>query len=423
MVPPSPGRRLATDHLGPRHPDRRPDRVGQDAGWIPGRHRRPVPGPRGRRRRRRSEPGWCTCRRFGPWPSTSPKTSSGRWPRSPPSRLSWALSPPDIRVAVRTGDTTSSQRSVMVRRPPSFVVTTPESLYLLVTSERGREALRTRRDGDRGRDPRRRPRQAGRSPGPHPRAARSPLRSAPAADRPVGHAAPDRDHRPPAGRRPASARGGRRRPSAPRRPRPGAARRRAGSGGVRRAARRTCSIASPPWWPSTAPPWSSSTPGAWPSGWPISWASASATTWSPPTMAACPKTAGTASSRDSGPASCAPWSQPPRSSSGIDIGPVELVCQIGSPRSIATFLQRVGRSNHSRAGTPKGRLYPLTRDELVECAALLAAVRGGPPGRHSPRPPARSTSWPSRSWPRWPPGNGGRMTCSSWSAGPRRIAS
>src|ERR671913_2277897 len=50
---------------------------------------------------------------------------------------------PEIRVAVRTGDTTSSQRSAMVRRPPSFVVTTPESLYLLVTSVRGREALRT----------------------------------------------------------------------------------------------------------------------------------------------------------------------------------------------------------------------------------------------------------------------------------------
>lgn len=62
---------------------------------------------------------------------------------------------------------------------------------------------------------------------------------------------------------------------------------------------------------------------------------------------------------------------------GIDIGPVELVCQIGSPRSIATFLQRVGRSNHSRAGTPKGRLYPMTRDELVECSALLAAVHAG----------------------------------------------
>ncbi len=62
---------------------------------------------------------------------------------------------------------------------------------------------------------------------------------------------------------------------------------------------------------------------------------------------------------------------------GIDVGPVELVCQIGSPRSIATFLQRVGRSNHTRHGTPRGRLYPLTRDELVECAALLAAVRAG----------------------------------------------
>ena len=62
---------------------------------------------------------------------------------------------------------------------------------------------------------------------------------------------------------------------------------------------------------------------------------------------------------------------------GIDIGPVELVCQIGSPRSFATFLQRVGRSNHTRTGTPSGRLYPTTRDELVECAALLRGTRRG----------------------------------------------
>jgi ATP-dependent Lhr-like helicase len=62
---------------------------------------------------------------------------------------------------------------------------------------------------------------------------------------------------------------------------------------------------------------------------------------------------------------------------GIDIGPVELVCQIGSPRSFATFLQRVGRSNHSRDGTPSGRLYPTSRDELVECAALLRGARAG----------------------------------------------
>jgi ATP-dependent helicase Lhr and Lhr-like helicase len=73
---------------------------------------------------------------------------------------------------------------------------------------------------------------------------------------------------------------------------------------------------------------------------------------------------------------------------GIDVGPVELVCQIGSPRSIATFLQRVGRSNHSRAGVPKGRLYPSTRDELVECAALLTAVRAGRlDAIQLPRPP------------------------------------
>jgi ATP-dependent Lhr-like helicase len=62
---------------------------------------------------------------------------------------------------------------------------------------------------------------------------------------------------------------------------------------------------------------------------------------------------------------------------GIDIGPVELVCQIASPRSIATFLQRVGRSNHTRSGIPRGLLYPTTRDELVECAALLRGVRRG----------------------------------------------
>src|SRR5262249_13952682 len=50
---------------------------------------------------------------------------------------------PRIRVAVRTGDTTSSERAAMLRKPPSFVVTTPESLYLLVTSDKGRELLRT----------------------------------------------------------------------------------------------------------------------------------------------------------------------------------------------------------------------------------------------------------------------------------------
>jgi len=62
---------------------------------------------------------------------------------------------------------------------------------------------------------------------------------------------------------------------------------------------------------------------------------------------------------------------------GIDIGDVNLVCQIGSPRSIATFLQRVGRSGHAIGGTPKGRLFPLSRDDLVECVALIDGVRRG----------------------------------------------
>ncbi|MGH6646601.1 DEAD/DEAH box helicase [Aquabacterium sp.] len=62
---------------------------------------------------------------------------------------------------------------------------------------------------------------------------------------------------------------------------------------------------------------------------------------------------------------------------GLDIGDVDLVCQLGSPRSIATFLQRAGRSGHQVGGTPKARLFPQSRDELVECTALLDSVRRG----------------------------------------------
>jgi ATP-dependent helicase Lhr and Lhr-like helicase len=62
---------------------------------------------------------------------------------------------------------------------------------------------------------------------------------------------------------------------------------------------------------------------------------------------------------------------------GIDIGHVDLVCQIGSPHRIATLLQRVGRSGHTISGTPKGRMFPVSLDDLVECAALLRASRRG----------------------------------------------
>jgi ATP-dependent Lhr-like helicase len=62
---------------------------------------------------------------------------------------------------------------------------------------------------------------------------------------------------------------------------------------------------------------------------------------------------------------------------GIDIGSVDLVCQLGPTRSIATLLQRVGRAEHKLGGLPKGRIFPLSRDELVECLATVRSVRNG----------------------------------------------
>ncbi len=60
---------------------------------------------------------------------------------------------------------------------------------------------------------------------------------------------------------------------------------------------------------------------------------------------------------------------------GIDIGDIDLVCQLGSPHGIAAFLQRVGRSGHRLSAIPKGRIFPLSRDDLLECAALLEAIK------------------------------------------------
>ncbi len=62
---------------------------------------------------------------------------------------------------------------------------------------------------------------------------------------------------------------------------------------------------------------------------------------------------------------------------GIDIGHIDLVCQLGTPRSIATLLQRIGRAGHALGVVPKGRLFALTRDELLECLALVRAIRAG----------------------------------------------
>jgi ATP-dependent Lhr-like helicase len=62
---------------------------------------------------------------------------------------------------------------------------------------------------------------------------------------------------------------------------------------------------------------------------------------------------------------------------GIDVGTVDLVCHVGAPRALATLVQRVGRSGHARGALPKGIVYPLTRDDLVQAAAAVRAVRAG----------------------------------------------
>ncbi len=71
---------------------------------------------------------------------------------------------------------------------------------------------------------------------------------------------------------------------------------------------------------------------------------------------------------------------------GIDIGSVDLVCQIGAPRTISSLLQRVGRARHQVGGTPEGRIFPLSRDDLVVAAALVDAARRGEVDRLLPPP-------------------------------------
>jgi ATP-dependent Lhr-like helicase len=106
---------------------------------------------------------------------------------------------------------------------------------------------------------------------------------------------------------------------------------------------------------------------------------------------------------------------------GLDIGDVDLVCQIGSTRSINAFLQRVGRAGHAVGGTSKGRLFPLSRDELVECTALLDAVRRG----ELDRLVVPATPWTcslSKLPPKSRPASGPRTPCSNCSAPPIRTA-
>ena len=107
---------------------------------------------------------------------------------------------------------------------------------------------------------------------------------------------------------------------------------------------------------------------------------------------------------------------------GIDIGTVDLVCQIGSPRSIAVALQRVGRAGHWRGAIPKGRFFATTRDELIECAR--AGARHAQRRTRSPRDSRkrRSIFSRSKSWPPAPPKTGRKTIYSRSCAALIRIA-
>src|SRR5262249_30714945 len=133
----------------------------------------------------------------------------------------------------------------------------------------------------------------------------------------------------------------------------------------------------PPTSGNTAPRWFSSTRGGSPSGSRICWPNASAMTVWPPTTGVSRRSGGSNWGHGSRRGARKAPRARARPRAGFDHGPGEWAAQIGSPRSLATFLQRVGRSGHARGATPKGRLYPTTRDELVECAAILRAVRAG----------------------------------------------
>ena len=125
---------------GPARAGRRAHRLGQDARGVPVGAR-----PAGRRRRRRpirsTAAGCCTSRRSRRWRSTCSATCARRSPASGRRRSGSALPVPDITVGMRTGDTPADERRLFARTPPDVLVTTPESLFLLLTSA-ARESLR-----------------------------------------------------------------------------------------------------------------------------------------------------------------------------------------------------------------------------------------------------------------------------------------
>jgi ATP-dependent Lhr-like helicase len=293
------------------------------------------------------------------------------------------LSPPEIRVALRTGDTTAARRQALVRRPPHILVTTPESLYLLLTGERGRARLATvetvivdeihavARD-KRGAHlalslerlealARRRPQRIGLSATQHPVEEIARFL--------VGTERVDRSGRP----RCAVLEAGRRR---------------ALDLAVEVPRDELSSVASNDLWAETYDRVAE-----------LVRAHRSTLVFVNTRRLAERATHALASrlGEEAVAAHHGSLSRARRHRAeerlkagalravvataslelGIDVGEVDLVVQLGSPGALSVGLQRVGRSGHFRGGLPRGRLFPMSRDELVECAALVRGVRRG----------------------------------------------
>ena len=364
-----------------RHADRRADRFGQDARRLPRVHRPPVPRARRGRADRGDRPRRLRVAVEGAGRRHRGEPRSGRWREIAEIARELGLDPPDIKVGVRTGDTTSSRAHVDGAQAAEL---RGDHAGVAVPARHERERARGAAHG-RHRSSSTRSTQSlatsgartSRSPSSGSKHCATPGPPASGCRRRNGRSRPSRACWWVSGTLPQIVDSGHVRELDLAVELPGGrARGRHQCGAdVRRARSHRRARAGAPHHARVR-----RTRGDSPSGSRTNSASAWVTMSWPRTTARCRRTAASASSHACVRASSSAWSRPPRSSSASTSGPVELVCQIGSPRSIATFLQRVGRSNHTRRGVPEG--HPLSA-HARRARRMRGVARGG--ARRSPR--------------------------------------
>ena len=312
-----------------------------------------------------------------------PRRAARRDPRAAPRRGTSSSRRSASRSAPATRRRTSARRWCAARRTSSSRRRSRSTSCS--PPRRAAQALAERRHRDRRRDPRDRRRQARRAPRALARAVRRPRRASPAAHRSLRHAEADRGGGAPARRRGPA----RRRSGAPRCAIVDVGHRRDLDLSIEITDHELGAIASHELWAAIyeriaelrgEPPHDDRlrehAPARRARGAPARAASRRRTGSSRITAACRARPASRPRSGSRRARSRWSW-PPPRSSSASTSGHVDLVCHLGAPRAIATLLQRVGRSGHFLGGVPKGILFPLTRDELVQCAAAVRAVAPG----------------------------------------------